>query len=232
MKLDLLPKSGAKLALAFIAVTGMALAQRTYEVTITNLTKSQVLTPALVAAHSSSVKLFEPGAAAPSQLEALSEEGNVQPYIDLLTSVNANATAGTGPIMPGKSETVSVEVRSFRDVISYGAMLLPTNDGFAAVRSVKLPRNSTTVYALAWDAGTEVNDELCESIPGPDFPECAGKERGGAPTGGEEGFVHIHQGITQAGDFSLSRNFNNPVAQITIKRVSKFKNKKVKKGKK
>ena len=29
-------------------------------------------------------------------------------------------------------------------------------------------------YARAYDSGSEVNDELCASIPGPDFEECGG----------------------------------------------------------
>jgi hypothetical protein len=43
---------------------------------------------------------------------------------------------------------------------------------------------------------------------------------GGAPAGGEEGYVHIHAGIHGVGDLEPGmRDWRNPVARITIRRV-------------
>ena len=55
--------------------------------------------------------------------------------------------------------------------VSLAAMLIPTNDTFVGAR-VELPATPAvrTVYAYAYDAGTEVNDETCASIPGPNYP--------------------------------------------------------------
>jgi hypothetical protein len=101
-------------------------------------------------------------------------------------------------------------------------MLIPTNDGFIALGSAgPFGRGLRSTYALAYDAGTEVNDELCASIPGPPYPECGGLGGdGGAPEGGEEGFVHIHGGIHGVGDFDApSRDWRNPVAKVSIRRI-------------
>ena len=77
-----------------------------------------------------------------------------------------------------------------------------------------------TLRAPAYDAGSEINDELCSSIPGPFFTECNGPGGGGSPGGGE-GFVHIHRGIHGVGDFEPSeRDWKNDVAQIRIRCVN------------
>ncbi|MDP2419080.1 MAG: hypothetical protein Q8M33_16555 [Hydrogenophaga sp.] len=71
----------------------------------------------------------------------------------------------------------------------------------------------------AYDSGTEINDELYASIPGPFFAECNGSGGGAAPSGGE-GFVHISAGMHGIGDFKPSnRDWRNPGARITIRRV-------------
>jgi hypothetical protein len=101
-------------------------------------------------------------------------------------------------------------------------MLIPTNDGFFALNGVRGPSGDEvlTLFSPAYDAGSEVNDELCASIPGPNFTECSGPGGGGKPTGGEEGYVHIHAGIHGIGDLNASmRDWRNPVAQITIRRI-------------
>ena len=71
-------------------------------------------------------------------------------------------------------------------------MLIPTNDAFVALNGVSLPRanRSTVVHmAVAYDAGSESNDEVCANIPG---PVCGGD---GSSDGDGEGYVHVHSGI-------------------------------------
>jgi hypothetical protein len=46
-------------------------------------------------------------------------------------------------------------------------MLNPTNDSFVALNNVRLPRFGRTYTAIAYDAGSEINDELCVNIPSP-----------------------------------------------------------------
>ena len=48
-------------------------------------------------------------------------------------------------------------------------MLVPTNDTFFAVNGRPGPKGNDTITLVspAYDAGTEMNDELCISLPGP-----------------------------------------------------------------
>ena len=194
-----------------------------YEVTVTNLTRGQRFTPILVATHKEGVRLFDLGSPASAQLKTLAEEGNVAPMTalllgnpDVLDVVNSGAL-----LNPGSSMTQRVRTQGAFDNVSVAAMLIPTNDGFFAVNDLEGPngQNSVTVFSPAYDAGTERNDETCASIPGPNFAECGGPGSGGAPGGGE-GHVHIHAGIHGIGDFDPAfRDWRNPVARITIRRV-------------
>ncbi|MCU0244940.1 MAG: spondin domain-containing protein [Bryobacter sp.] len=199
-----------------------------YEVTITNLTRGQRFTPVLAVTHRPDVRLFQLGERASDPLRALAEEGDVMPFRNLLT-----ATRGVGDVQmtpapppldrllgPGKSVKLMIDAPEGTRYLSLAAMLIPTNDGFVALDTVPLPRNGEAVYyAMAYDAGTEMNDEKCASIPGPGYPECGG-DGGGARIGNGEGFVHIHSGIHGVGSFMPAmRDWQNPVALIRITRM-------------
>ncbi len=196
-----------------------------YEITVTNITKDQRFTPILVVTHSSEVSLFTAGAPASPELATLAEEGDTAPLAGLLQTLRGvrDVVSGSGLLNPGASITLNITGRGSSDKISVAAMLIPTNDAFVAVNGVKAPKQNRTeiVMAPAYDSGSEINDELCASIPGPDFSECGGPGGGGMPSGGEEGFVHIHSGIHGVGDFSSARrDWNNPVARVVIHRVN------------
>jgi hypothetical protein len=126
---------------------------------------------------------------------------------------------GGGLLDPGKTKTVRVEGHR-DDRISLAGMLIPTNDGFVAINAAgPFGRWARSLLALGYDSGTEVNDEECESIPGPFFEECGGPGLGGDPGGGE-GYVRIHEGMHGVGDFvAATRDWRNPVAKVRIRRV-------------
>ena len=196
---------------------------RTYAVTITNITQGQSFTPVLLASHTSDVAFFELGEAPSDDLADLAEggaTGGLQATLDLLPEyVMDTATSGlTGDgnplIDPGESVTVYITGNKKYDRLSLAGMLLPTNDTFVAVNSMHLPKNHSRGMALAYDAGSEANDELCASIPG---PHC-----GGVPfsPGLAEGFVHISPGISGEGDLpALAYDWRNPVAHISVRRM-------------
>ena len=72
-----------------------------------------------------------------------------------------------------------------------------------------------TFYANGYDAGSEMNDELCVNIPG---PRCGGDGEFKALSG--EGYVHISPGIQGIGDLSSAvYDWRNPVAVVTIQRI-------------
>ena len=194
-----------------------------FQVTVTNLTRGQQFTPILVASHKPGVKLFVLGEQASSELATLAEEGNTGPLSALLSAMPAVkdvATSG-GLLDPGHSVAVNVRGGGNFDHLSVAAMLIPTNDGFFSINDAKGPGGGKTItlFSPAYDAGSERNDELCASIPGPFFAECGGPGSGGHPGNGE-GFVHIHAGIHGIGNLKADmRDWRNPVAKITIERI-------------
>ena len=201
-----------------------------YEVTITNLTFGQTLTPLIITTHRRGLQLFEPGTAASAQLEALAEEGDLVPLQELLTGtqgvhdvVNAVDVLGPPPaslLPPGDTVTHTIWGRSGAR-LTLAAMFIPTNDAFAALNAVRLPSRGrqVTYLGLAYDAGTEFNDQDCDSIPA----LCPGATDGAADQGvnaSEGGVVHVHPGIHEVGDLSPARyDWRNPVIRVVIKRV-------------
>jgi hypothetical protein len=193
-----------------------------WRIQVTNLTSSQTFTPFLAATHTSDVMIFSPGMSATPELQALAENGNVMPLAMLLNGISSVMSVETGSMLtpPGATAEINITGSGLHRYVSLAAMLIPTNDVFVGA-STELPTTSgvLTTYAYAYDAGTEVNDETCASIPGPNFPECAGPGMGGSPGNGE-GAVVISNGILGIGDFERDRDWKNPVARITILRVS------------
>ena len=195
----------------------------TYVVRVTNLTKAQSFTPIIAASHTPAARIFLAGTLASSELRTVAEEGNVEPLRALLEGMAAvqEVVSSAGLLTRGATSRLEVEGGGAFSILSLVAMLIPTNDAFVGVTTM-LPdsRETKVVYAYAYDAGTEQNDELCASIPGPFFNECGGPG-GGGQAGNGEGVVTIHPGIHGIGDLPPSdRDWRNPVARITIRNVS------------
>lgn len=189
---------------------------QTYSVTITNLTKAQPITPPLVISHKQSFQLFMAGHPASDGLAALAEGGDTQPLEALLGTrddVFDYQVAGATPIMKAESRTVEIKVRGSYRYISLAGMLAASNDAFIAVKGIKVPYfGMKSLAAVAYDAGSEANSELCT-----DVPACGGKLR---VTDGAEGFVFVHNGIRGAGDLiAANMDWRNPVAKVVIKKV-------------
>jgi hypothetical protein len=185
------------------------------------MTRGQTFTPILIATHKKSVKLFTPGSPARDELAMLAEGGDTAPLTESLLMdrrVRHVMTTG-GPLGPGETVVVEIPGHWRYGYVSLAAMLLPTNDGFISLNGVMAPRGRRTVMYLSpgYDAGSEINDESCEFIPGP-FG-CDGTGEGYSPADGE-GYVHIHGGIHGIGDISAADyDWRNPVARVVIQRV-------------
>lgn len=217
-------------AFAFLATASGAFAQNArYEVTISNITKGQAFTPALAVLHKRSAKLLRLGQPATAELEALAEGGNTGPLDAMLSArmdVGGSGT-GNGMILPGQSGTITVEAAGNFRRLSLAGMLLPTNDTFLAVDSLVTPKaigGTRRGWAVAYDAGTEANDQNCLSIPGP----LCGGEAISAPAAGDEGYIHISNGFHMMATNDGMGNpilqpeaydWKNPVAEVTITRV-------------
>ena len=204
--------------LLFASTTASANGNIAYHVTITNITNSITFTPILVSSHRKSVSLYELGSPASDELAAIAEGGDIAPLTAVLQAdPRVIDVQDSGDLLePGQSVTVTVSATESARSISLASMMLPTNDGFIAVNGVKAPRaGSATYYSPGYDAGSEPNDELCISIPG---PTCGGE--GPSPGVDGEGYVHINRGIHGIGDLAPDvYDWRNPVAEITITRV-------------
>jgi len=195
--------------------------EKIYTVTITNISHGEFFTPIMVASHRKGVKLFNLGESASTELEILAESGDSNPLKESLlnTGKALDIAQASGALAPGKSVTLKVRMNRKNAFISVAAMLVPSNDAFFAVNGLYVgkEKHTKTVYSPAYDAGSELNDELCVSIPGPSFV-CSGE--GTNPESGE-GFVHIHPGIQGIADLDKAKfDWRNPVAKITIKRMT------------
>ncbi|TDG12665.1 hypothetical protein E2F43_13865 [Seongchinamella unica] len=189
-----------------------------YEVTLTNMTPGQTLTPQLLVTHAADLHLFELGQPASMELEILAEGGDTMPLADAVVNVASYVDTVPGLLPPGASVSAMV-MAGEGDTISMAAMLIPTNDTFAALDSMALPaEGSVTYYLKAYDAGTEANDQNCRNIPG---PTCGGEGYNGEPAAGDEGFVHVSNGFHRLPGNTLRPNaydWRNPVARVIVTR--------------
>ena len=125
-----------------------------------------------------------------------------------------------GLLMPGETTTLILVAHPKRGFLSVAAMLLPTNDTFVGLDAVPLPmsRKPATYMLEAYDAGTEYNDQLCDSIPG---PLCMG-EAISEPSDSDEGFVHVGNGFHEMGEEALSPityDWGTSVAKVEVTRL-------------
>ncbi|NOR80678.1 MAG: hypothetical protein GQ529_07585 [Methyloprofundus sp.] len=201
-----------------------------YEVSITNLTKGQTFTPQLVATHDDSVSLFSFGQPASAALELLAEAGDTGELTELIMTIPSKVgyvMTVPGLLEPGKTVTFEINGHHKHHQLTFAAMLLPTNDTFVALQGMSLPvQGAVSYFALAYDAGTEANDQNCAHIPG---PRCGGEAHSVA-SDMDEGFVYISNGFHDLGDMddvgneilgTKTYDWHHSVAQVTIKRISK-----------
>jgi len=193
-----------------------------YEITVTNLTRGQVLSPPVVAVHAEYFGgIYQLGEPASTELAMVAEDAVNGPLMSMLQADPSVMSVGAmdGPIPPGVSESIMLDGMGVFRYISVVGMLVETNDGFFALNGERGPNlGSATFFSPAYDAGSEANTELCQDIPG---PPCGNK--GVRVTDGAEGFVHVHEGFhTGDPDNGLpvaQYDWRNPVAKITITRI-------------
>lgn len=205
---------------------------RTFKVTVTNITpgsgtaSGQILNGLVVATHNRRFRLFDLGQPASDELALVAEDAlNAKLFAALSANPDVCDVKTIGivdpptifPILPGGSASVVIRAKGSCRYLSLAAMLVTTNDAFAALNGVRLPKKGDTFLALAYDAGSEANTENCAEIPG---PPCGDITSAG---GGGEGYVSIHSGIHGIGIDGLvipsERDWRNPVAYITIHSV-------------
>ena len=106
-----------------------------------------------------------------------------------------------------------VSASSDMGYLSLATMLVTTNDGIVLANSLPLfdedghPR-TFEMNLMAYDAGTEENNELATHVPVP----FDGHER--APT--EGGVIALHSGITGVGDVGAAFAWTEPTATVAV----------------
>lgn len=222
------------LVLLLGAPTAAANQERTYQVTIENLTSGQPFTPALVGTHKGNDGLFTVGKTASFGLKEIAENGNLDPMLDRVGNdrdfddVVVAFGASVLPVLPGETVTFEITGGPPFNFLSWASMLICTNDGFTGVDTLKLPNlvgESVSVDTQGYDAGTELNTELFADIVPPCGP-LTGQDNMGQGTGtsnpelAEGGVIHHHDGILGFGNLDPAINdWTNPVASITVERT-------------
>jgi len=202
----------------------------TFQVTVSNLTNGQPMSPAAVIVHQDGFQVFEVGAPATVALEVLAEGGNNAELLELANdNINVITTAsGAGPIPPGQSEVISFEIaeRFLPNAnFSVSTMLVNTNDAITGVNTINIEAlevgDSLTRRGVAYDAGTEADDEMAIYIPGP----AGGGEGFNADRDDQVDAVTMHTGVVTSHDglatsaLNGQHKFDNPTIQVRIERI-------------
>ena len=224
------------LMVGMVLPLGQAMAAE-FTVTVKNLTNGIYFTPLLITAHDGDTHLFETGSPASEALQAMAEGGNISGLIEMVGGVDGDTVANpAGDLLPpgGIVSDVYFNTKRTRNrYLSLVAMLLPTNDGFVGLDSLRIPRvpGIYKYYLVGYDAGTEANDERLTGGGAPGVPGIPGAPGGDAGTGGSgasgvdtNSTVHIHRGVvgdtdSKGGISDLNSTIHrwlNPVAEIVI----------------
>lgn len=205
-------------------------AMASFDVTVSNLTNAQPLSPVAVIAHGSGYAVFSVGAPATLGLEELAEGGD---NAALLAEANADpnvssSESGAAPIGPAGSETISIQILE-SDLpttrLSVSTMLVNTNDAITGINGLIVGDmtvgDALTIDGIAYDAGTEANSELASEIPGP----IAGGEGFNAARNDRADRVSMHAGVVSrddglaSSDLSNQHRFDNPVVRVRVERT-------------
>ena len=191
------------------------------ELSITNLTRGQIMSPVFVARHNSNAgPLYSLGEPASPSLAKMAEDADAS---GLLADWDPRTNAGVsesmvvaldeGPIPPGNTVSISFDVEDGNSLVSFASMLVTTNDGFIGASGLDVSK-SRTIFLNAYDSGTEANTEDCAFIPG---PPCGNMLHDRSQP---EGFVHVHAGIHGGPKSDLDpaqHDWRDPVARLTIR---------------
>jgi len=189
-----------------------------YVVTVTNITKGQILGPIVVSSHSDRTRLFELGEPASVELAHLAEEGDPSLLVGALTAnPEALITRTNGAVtLPGDSSSIVIAVDDDHTYLSLASMLVSTNDAFIGLRDIPAPTLEGTFFARVYDAGSEFNSEDCGFVPGPPCGSAGMHD----PTPAE-GYVRIHEGIHGIASLAPEEfDWRGEAAEVTIRRLN------------
>ena len=201
----------------------------TYDITVTNLTSNQPLSPLAAQLHSSEYSAWKVGAAASENLEMLAEGGDNSALLNAQSSYVYSAVSGVGAIGPGVGGMLTIEADINAEMssdlkLTLVSMLVNTNDAFIGKTGVDLSDlavgETVKHYLPIYDAGTEGNSELQGTIPGPaDGGEGFNMARDDVDyVARHPGVVGSDQGYSES-VLNSTHGFDSPAAVLTIIRT-------------
>ena len=193
-----------------------------YEIKVSNLTHSQPISPLAVLLHNEGM-LWKIGEPASQALENMAESGDNSGI--LASSFALSSVSGAGVVMSGMDETLTVSLTDTMPMyLSLTTMLVNTNDAFTGLSAIDISalevEQSLKFRTVAYDAGTEKNDEMQGTIPGP-----ADGGEGFNAARDDVNFVARHSGVVSYDDglstsvLTHAHKFDNPVLSVVITRI-------------
>ena len=187
---------------------------------ITNLSYQQPFSEFFVMSHNDRIDpLFTLGQEATADLARLAEDGNSQPLVNSYSGLQGTLYVGTHnqntPYRGGEKTLITIPINSNYPYITIASMAVNTNDCFVALNGIRV-RTGDIINAPGYDAGSEENDELCSSIPG---PACTSTDNRNLAPGNGEGFVHVHRGffgINEGGLTAQGYDWRNPMMRVEV----------------
>lgn len=127
---------------------------------------------------------------------------------------SVSAFSQGAPYVGGETFQVQVTVSDQFPLVTIATMAINTNDCFTSLNGVRL-RRGMVMDVPGLDAGSEVNNEQCNSIPG---PGCANVDTNNVRSGGGEGFVHVHRGFFGEGNLlpQSAYDWRNPMMRVVV----------------
>jgi hypothetical protein len=163
--------------------------------------------------------LYTRGKKASPELARLAEDGSPAKLVEHYTDNNSGvgqvyAFNDGAPYVGGETFQLKVDVSDEYPKVTIATMAINTNDCFVSINGAYLVPG-VTLDLPGLDSGTEENNELCISMPG---PACATPD--GNPnvaSGNGEGFVHVHRGFFGIGDLPADRyDWRNPMMRVVV----------------
>lgn len=195
--------------------------EQAYQISVTNITHGQPLSPPVAILHKANVSFWQVGEAATEAIERMAEGGDTSSLVALADASPYHQSDAV--IAPGATQqfTLSSQRRSFNRLTLMG-MLVNTNDAFSGINGIELnklkPGQTAVYYSHSYDAGTEFNSELPGTIPGP----ADGGEGFNAARDDVTSVITLHGGVVSADDafsastLSAADRFDNPSLRIVV----------------
>lgn len=192
---------------------------KTLTLTIINESFNQPFGGVFVMVHNANTpRIYRRGQPPTPELARLAEDGNPGPLVDYYQNNNDGVSSVFGfndgaPYLGGETFQIEVDVSQDYPLVTIATMAINTNDCFTSINGAMLyPGMVLDLPGL--DAGSEENNELCNSIPG---PGCAGVDGDNVISGNGEGFVHVHRGFFGIGDLPADRyDWRNPMMRVVV----------------